>query len=98
MAILIGIAAAIVYFHTADRWAYIKATGSPKFEMPEWWMIGESAITGIFATILVVGVSAGIYRIHHVRSAHGISADTRPASKVSVNDTPSKPTSKEGPR
>jgi len=68
MAIPIGIAAAVVYFHMANRWAYVEATGSPKFNMAEWWMVCESAIAGILATLLVIGVGAGIYRIHHGRS------------------------------
>jgi hypothetical protein len=58
----------LVYFHHSDRWAYIEATGEPKFEMPTWWMAGESAIVGLIVALLVVAIGVGVI---HIRRARG---------------------------
>jgi uncharacterized membrane protein len=64
---LSGVAVALVCFHHADRWANIEATGEPKFEMPTWWMVGESTIVGLIVALLMVAIGAGITRIRRAR-------------------------------
>lgn len=67
LAALSGVAAALVYFHHADRWANIEATGKPKFDMPTWWMVGESTIVGLIVALLMVAIGVGITRIRRAR-------------------------------
>lgn len=63
----LGTAAGVLHFLMADRWAKVEATRELKFEMPPWWMIGESIIIGVFVILLIGGVSAGIRRIMSCR-------------------------------
>ena len=56
-------AAGLLHFLFADRWAKNGATGDPKFEMPTWWMVGESIIIGMSLALLIGGISVGIRRI-----------------------------------
>jgi hypothetical protein len=62
LAAVSGAAAALVYFQHSDRWAYIEATREPKFEMPIWWMVGESIIIGLIGALLMVAIGVGITR------------------------------------
>lgn len=67
LAALSGFATAALYFHHADRWAHIEATGETKFEMPTWWMVGESLILGLIVALLMVAIGAGITRFRRGR-------------------------------
>jgi hypothetical protein len=68
LAAMSGIATAIVHFHHAHRWAHIEATGEPKLEMPTWWMAGESMLSGMVATLLILAIASAINRIRRGRA------------------------------
>lgn len=63
IAALVGTVAGVVHFLIGDRWAKIEANGEPKFEMPIWWMLGESIILGLILALLVGGIGVVVSRI-----------------------------------
>lgn len=70
IAAFVGIASGVVHFLVDDRWARIGATGEPKFEVPTWWMVGESVIVGLLLALLVGGIGAGVRRIWGGKKCH----------------------------
>ncbi len=74
-----GTAAGVIHFLLGDRWARIEATGEPKFEMPTWWIAGESVIVALLIALLVGGIIAGSRRIWRGRSqSQAADLNTRP--------------------
>jgi hypothetical protein len=71
LAAVSGFVMAVLNFHHVDRWAYIEATGEPKFEMSAWWMVCESIIMGLFVALLMVAIRAGITRSRRGRAGMG---------------------------
>jgi hypothetical protein len=86
IAAFVGTSAGVVHFLMGDRWARIAATGKPKFEMPTWWMVGESVIVGLLLALLVGGIGVGVRRLRcGIAPSQETVPNTRPDDPFGLN-------------